>query len=381
MAYLQIYKNRSNAFYTHSIWKGDDFYEVNLVPGEKMRWRYLGKRDPKVYQITATLIPKPSLKMITILQRVLQPTKNESVGDTFMGFKDWKSLNEGGNAIPESRSVTWEEARGTMDWVYKYVIPFLGLDKKDVDTIGSYGKKLEGDKHGDIDVAVSAEALMTKNALKEDDTVQFLANALAEKGLQIKINHGFCIVSFGAPINGDTTQGTCQIDLMITPDLEWSRFIYHSPDFKGNESKYKGKMRNILLMALITETQKDITKRTPDDGVEELETNILRYPKGIFRVRKNFMGKKGLVKNGKNDPNFDEFVTSNPQEVTELTVGEGYKPSDINTFEKLWAVIHSPNFKWKDKLQDILARFSECLQEQGLIFPSEAKEQYPKIFI
>lgn len=380
MAYLQIYKNRPNAYYSHSVLKGDDFYEVNLVSGKKMTWRYLGKRDLKVFQLTADLIRKPSLKTITILQRVLQPLKNESSGDVFLGFNNWKALNEGGNAIPESRSVTWEEAQGTMEWVYTNIIPFLGLDKKDVDTIGSYGKKLEGDKHGDIDVAVSAEALMTNNGLKEDETVQFLANALTEKGLQIKINHGFRIVSFGAPINGDPNQGACQIDLMLTPDLEWSKFIYHSPNFRGNESKYKGKMRNILLMALITETQKDITKRTPEDGIEELETNILRYPKGIFRVRKNFMGKKGLVKTGKNVPDYDDFVTSNPQSVTELTVGEGYNPSDINTFEKLWAIIHTPNFKWKNKLQDILARFSECLQEQGLIFPEEAVEQYPKIF-
>ena len=563
MAYLQIYKNKPNAIYNYSVLKGDNLYEVNIVPGEKMRWRYVAKIDSKVFQINGTLIHKPSMKMIVILQRTLQPpTVNESLiegsvfrlasqdwlkefidnhgfishGDRFISFsfdsesggqdafggaeikielnkesilrqgeeqglgpieydefwmkqhpkiclsvtghrsktsyyqtitvkndkeawesqemtwesylesfeaeqeivlhklkdeigliknvtfnapadaglvnklnrknipyqlkqeikddpqyhipfeskfiafKDWKSINEGGNAIPESRSVTWEEARETVEWVKKEIIPFLNLNDEDIDLIGSYGKKKEGDLHGDIDVAVSADAIMDKNAISEDEMVSFIQNALKEKGLQTKINTGFRIISFGAPISGDIDKGLCQVDLMITPSLDWSRFIYHSPDFKKNESKYKGKIRNIFLMAILTETQKNILKRTPEGGVEELEVNVLRYPKGIWRTRKNFMGKKGLVKTGKNLTQYDQFVTSNPQEATELAVGEGYNPSDINTFEKLWTIVTSPGFKWIDKLDEILIRYNECLHEQGLMVPEEAKEQYPEIF-
>ena len=86
MAYLQIYKNRPNAIYTHSVLKGDDLYEVNVASGEKMRWRYIGKIDPKIYQVSGTLISKPSIKMITILQRMLQPPVKES----FQDFETWK---------------------------------------------------------------------------------------------------------------------------------------------------------------------------------------------------------------------------------------------------------------------------------------------------
>lgn len=80
MAYLQIYKNKPNAIYNYSVLKGDNLYEVNIVPGEKMRWRYVAKIDSKVFQINGTLIHKPSMKMIVILQRTLQPpTVNESL--------------------------------------------------------------------------------------------------------------------------------------------------------------------------------------------------------------------------------------------------------------------------------------------------------------
>lgn len=77
MPYLQIYKNRPNAIYTHSVLKGDDLYEVNLASGVKMTWRYIGKIDPKIYQVSGTLIHKPSIKTISILQRELQPPVKE----------------------------------------------------------------------------------------------------------------------------------------------------------------------------------------------------------------------------------------------------------------------------------------------------------------
>ena len=124
-------------------------------------------------------------------------------------------------------------------------------------------------------------------------------------------------------------------------------------------------------MAIITESQKEIIKYTPEGGIEEIEVNILRYPKGIWRVRKNFMGKKGLIKNGKNVIGTDHLITTNPQKVKELTVGTWYKLEDINTFEKLWEIVLSPNFIWKDKRNEIILRYKECLAEQGFEEPKE----------
>lgn len=86
MPYLQIYKNRPNAIYTHSVLKGDDLYEVNIIPDKPMSWRYIGKIDPKIYQVSGTLLRKPSIKMITILQKALQPPMKES----FIDFETWK---------------------------------------------------------------------------------------------------------------------------------------------------------------------------------------------------------------------------------------------------------------------------------------------------
>ena len=274
----------------------------------------------------------------------------------------------GGNAVKISRPVTFEEAQATIEWLKLSVFPAINLWDTDYSILGSYGKKLPEETYGDIDIAVKLDAI------REDHDVAFLKDSLEAFGFETKINYGFKIVSFGAGIGGKASNGLVQVDLMITPDLDWSNFIYHSPNFRKKESKYKGLYRNILLMALITEPEKWIIKETPDGGIEEIEVNILRYPKGIYRVRKNFMGKKGLVKNGKNVEGSDTLITYEPSEVIRMTVGSQYKISDIDTFEKLWNIVLSEDFKWKNKREDIVNRFIECLDEQKLSLPKELIE-------
>ncbi len=52
-----------------------------------MKWRYVGKIDPKVYQVSGTLVHNPSIQMISILQRVLKPPVKEG----FQSFENWKT--------------------------------------------------------------------------------------------------------------------------------------------------------------------------------------------------------------------------------------------------------------------------------------------------
>jgi len=90
MPYLQIYKNRGNYIYSHTVLKGDELYQVHIAPNEKMRWKYLGKVDPKVYQTQGILVRKPSIKLISILQRDLQPIR-----ESFISFKEFNKTITG----------------------------------------------------------------------------------------------------------------------------------------------------------------------------------------------------------------------------------------------------------------------------------------------
>lgn len=275
----------------------------------------------------------------------------------------------GGNAVKISRPVSYDEAWWTVKWLKEHILPYMTFSLEEISLLGSYGKKPDGELYNDIDIAVQIPRIE-----HFENATQRLAGLLEGWGYQTKINPGFGICSFGCPIKGDPKNGYVQVDFMLTYSLNWSNFIYHSPNFQKKESKYKGLYRNILLMALITEPEKEILKTTPDGGVEEIEVNILRYPRGVWRVRKNFMGKKGLVKNGKNVEGSERFVTDNPMELIDMTVGNDYIPLDIDTFEKLWDIVMSPNFKWINKREGIIKRFIECLDEQKLTHPTEIKE-------
>ena len=81
----------------------------------------------------------------------------------FQSFREWIILNEGGDAIPDSRSITFDEARDLYSWIMKNIPEKFGISSDDIDIIGSYGKKTEGEFYGDLDVAVSEEALYKNN--------------------------------------------------------------------------------------------------------------------------------------------------------------------------------------------------------------------------
>jgi len=296
----------------------------------------------------------------------------------FQSLKEWISLNEGGEAISNSRPITWDEAQSLYFWIKKAISLKLGIEPEDLEVIGSYGKKIEGETHGDLDIAVSVESLAERNGLGKDQVLDFVNDALLSMGFETKKMTGFKQVSAGIPIPG--TSDIAQVDFMLSPGLEWSKFVYHSPDFRRGESKYKGVYRNALLMAIITESSKEILKRTPEGDVEELETNVIRYSEGIWRARKSFMGKKGLVKTGQLLRDFDKFVTINPQEVTELAVGNEYTPQSISTFERLWHIVTRDNFIHSEKLDDILQKFAVNLKSLRIPYPEEAIERYPDIF-
>jgi hypothetical protein len=65
-------------------------------------------------------------------------------------------------------------------------------------------------------------------------------------------------------------------------------------------------------------------------------------------------------------------------EIIDMTVRNELIPSDIDTFEKLWGIVMSPNFKWINKREGIINRFIECHGEQNLPIPGEVYAYHEK---
>jgi len=264
----------------------------------------------------------------------------------------------------------------------QYLHHLLGLDGEGIDAavIGSYGKKPPEMTSGDVDVAISADVVAAKNGLplNNKDLLTFVDKTLKAKGYETSVGWGFNQVSVSVQIPGTKDFG--QVDLMLSTSLDWSKFMYHSPDFTKAESKYKGLYRNILLMSVISESSSKVEKEFEGE-TEEYSAYVVRLDKGIFKVRKSFMGKSGkLVKTAKLLKEYDKFITNTPEEVVKLAFGENVVPGDIGTFESIWAKVMAKDFIHKELREKIIKKFHSGLSKSGFPFPTEAVEAYPNIF-
>jgi hypothetical protein len=280
-------------------------------------------------------------------------------------------INESGNSVDNAVPFKQDQVEPTISWVEKNVFPQIGLVglSDDAALLGSAGKKLADQTSGDIDLAVSADKIAGHLGVSLEKVLFALNDKLKDMGLSTKLALGFNQVSFGAPIGGDSKNGVGQVDLMLSTDLDWSRFIYHSPDFRIAESKYKGAYRNLLLMATIGKSFFEATKKTDKGETAEYKAYVVRLNQGIVEVRKSFEGKKGLVKTAQLLKEYDKLITKEPQDVVDLLFNGGHKASGIDTYEKLYSLLNSGDFKYPGSLNDIMSDFKKKLDDSGLPLP------------
>lgn len=210
-------------------------------------------------------------------------------------------------------------------------------------TLGSTGKKQDDDYSGDIDIAVELEFL--------DDNINAIKNCirnvictdLSEDELQIKVSSGFHIVSFGYKWTTDIIQ----IDLMFSNDIEYSKFMYHSPNYRNNESNFKGLYRTNLLIDLANFIPTKIPNVYNDEHeLTDFWKYTLTYDKGLFLRHKTYKGKKGLLKNPVTVKEDDLLITKNINEIIKFILGENATFTDTNSFESLINFIFSDNYKY-----------------------------------
>jgi len=280
---------------------------------------------------------------------------------------------ESGNSIENAQPFQQDQVGPTVDWIVKNVFPEIGLVGIDDDAavIGSAGKKLPDATSGDIDIAVSADKIASALGTSLEKAVFELNAKLQSMGYSTRLAPAFNQVSFGAPIAGDNKNGIGQVDFMLTHDLDWSKFMYHSPDFRVAESQYKGAYRNLLLMSTIGNCFREITKTTDKGETAEYQAYVIRLNQGVVQVRKSFEGKKGLLKNAKLLREFDKEITKVPQDIMELLFNGGHEVSEIMTYENLRGLIDSGDFKFPEKREDIMAEFKQKLEDAKLPFPSD----------
>lgn len=282
-------------------------------------------------------------------------------------------LIEGGHLFPEVVGIKQSEVEATVKAVETTILKKLGLKGLGVDCflLGSAGKKPSDQLSGDLDIGISTDQLASKNGISLSDTMPWLEKKLKAMGYATKPISGFSQVSVAFPIVGRPTE-KCQVDLMLSSNLDWTNFVYYSPDLSKGESKYKAVYRNLLFGAIVSEIKTEVLSSTDDGTPIELKKYVLRYNDGVYSVVKSFAGKTGnILKTAKLLKNRDEFITQTPSEFVELLFGPGVQPNDVNTFERVYDLTFNKS--------SILAPFRTAIMKKFLSYLKEANLPIPEI--
>ena len=295
-------------------------------------------------------------------------------------FTAFAKIFEGGAAIKSSRPIKESEVERTIQHMKEVLFPLIGNGELDKDylLIGSIGKKKSpSDTSGDIDLGISQDFLSQKFGISPDQSLQFLYDKLSTElpdvlGYEpdMKLMKGINVISIAWPIEAETNNGTVQLDLIPISDMGWAKFIFYSPDYRKNESKYKSAHRNWLFQAILS-ALKDVTRRDENGDILDFDTYALRLSDGIYKNKKTFQGVTKRLKRPDTVKGQSVFVTRDPQELLNLMFGGGVKQESVKTFEDTWKIVTSPGFKYGDRIEDIKQDLIRYLTNAGYVIPTE----------
>lgn len=294
-------------------------------------------------------------------------------------YNEFNKIFEGGSAISGARRIREDEVPKTLESINNDLLAKLELTSDDYILIGSTGKKLNpSDTSGDIDIGISVEALAsslgTPDNLKEVSTaLSSEMESIMDKDSQVSHLKGLNIVSVGWPIEGEIKNGTVQLDLIPIADMEWAKFIYYSPDQRKNESKYKSAHRNWLFSSILSARKKVIEE--DDEEIWVYENPYIVLSDGLYKHTKSYKGKlKPRLKTAKRIDGTKKFITRDPDEFIEYTLGKRHNLDSVKTFEDVMTIIKSSDFDLKDKLPEIREKYLEFMERSKLEIPKEIKE-------
>ena len=295
-------------------------------------------------------------------------------------------INEGGKAVNGTPMTQPQVKAVYQDVIKKILEPKLGLTEEGVDyaPLGTFGKKKEDQTSGDLDIAISIERIAGYLGISVDMVGQAVQDILAETGVDFVFNPGTLVTSFAWPIPGTDKFG--QVDFMPSDNMDYSEWMYHSPDFTKAESNYKGVFRNQLLMAIVHYAKEDIISKNDKDEVLEFERYSYRVATGVFNTRRSYLSNSRKNPDGTPKRNttatrvkeYDKLVTNVPEEIIKIAFGEGVKRSQVMRFEDVYELVMSDNFIHKNKLNDIIKKYIQELISNEVEIPMIIMEDWPE---
>lgn len=202
--------------------------------------------------------------------------------------------------------------------------------------VGSFMKKPEDSLYNDLDIAIEC------NWDRKDHIKELIFTYFGkDNGLVLLGHDNEHLNVFNLAFKLDTDK-YFQVDFMCVKNLEFAKFAFHSPDFKNNESKYKGMYASILLMSIIRNIPLE-RKHFDDGSLEEWEYYSLSQKDGLIQKHKTFIGVKG--KRIKSPRLLEEiFITYDVDEIMKIIFDTKDAIKYVYTFEGLLDYICSNQF-------------------------------------
>ena len=249
-----------------------------------------------------------------------------------------------------------------------------GLDVR-MKILGSTGKKKKGETSGDIDIAVETSYEDADEAIKILDE---------HYGPDLEINKlkAYGIVSVGVPYTSiEDKKKTAQVDLMFTHNMDFCEFMNWSPDYKNDESEFKGLYRTNLIEKCASHVDLGLIKHIIEDMIDLPEGFSVNPEKDEDGNVKSFWGlaldhSKGLklhhytmegvsgkrLSHPRKLEGDSVFVTDNPDEIINLCIGSTADRDTVSTFEKLVDYLtsgESDRFRTQEELDKLFLDYQE----------------------
>lgn len=251
----------------------------------------------------------------------------------------------GGNAIKNSVPVQARNARKIALNIKESIQNYFNVPTA---ILGSVMKKSDDMYCGDIDIAIQLP--WTDNNVER--VKQYGLEHLPVN--EVVVSQGLKLVSYGYVDNN--TNLVHQVDIMFTENIKYSEFMYYSPDYTKNESRFKGLYRTNLLIICAGNIPLD-TNQYPNtyyinedfDGrytgeLKEFYKYTLTYDNGLELRKKSTLGKTRMCKKAYTISK--EKITDNIMQILTLIFGDNIDYNMSTSYENIIKMLYSPDYKY-----------------------------------
>lgn len=257
----------------------------------------------------------------------------------------------GGNAIKNSVPVKARNARKIALNIKECIQNYFNVPTV---ILGSAMKKLDDMYCGDIDIAIQLP-------LAEDNVERIKQYGLEHLPVtEVVISPGLKLVSYGYKDNN--TNEIYQVDIMFTENIKYSEFMYYSPDYTKNESRFKGLYRTNLLIICagnipldnnqysnIYYTNEDFDGKYTGE-LKEFYKYTLTYDNGLELRKKSTLGKTRMCKKAYTISK--EKITDNIMQILTMIFGDNMTVDMSLSYESIVKVLYSPDYKYGAEIRN-----------------------------